>query len=101
MSKPLFLRAVAAAAFALPLLAVAQATAPVGNPTAGAQKNQMCIGCHGITGWRTAFPEVYKVPKIGGCRDVGAAERRRQQDQTERPHPQGTHLAATEAGAPE
>jgi cytochrome c553 len=26
----------------------------------------MCTGCHGIVGWRTAYPEVYKVPKIGG-----------------------------------
>jgi cytochrome c553 len=26
----------------------------------------MCIGCHGIGGYRTAFPEVYSVPKIGG-----------------------------------
>ena len=26
----------------------------------------MCQGCHGIDGWRTAFPEVYRVPSIGG-----------------------------------
>ena len=26
----------------------------------------MCVVCHGIPGWRTAFPEVYKVPKLGG-----------------------------------
>jgi len=26
----------------------------------------MCQGCHGIVGWRTAYPEVYHVPKIGG-----------------------------------
>ena len=26
----------------------------------------MCIGCHGIDGYRTAFPEVYKVPLIAG-----------------------------------
>jgi cytochrome c553 len=26
----------------------------------------MCQGCHGIPGWRTAFPEVYQVPKIAG-----------------------------------
>ena len=26
----------------------------------------MCEGCHGIPGWRTAFPEVYTVPKLGG-----------------------------------
>ncbi len=26
----------------------------------------MCIGCHGIPGYRTAYPETYQVPKIGG-----------------------------------
>ena len=26
----------------------------------------MCAGCHGIGGYKTAFPEVYSVPKLGG-----------------------------------
>jgi len=26
----------------------------------------MCAGCHGISGYRTAFPQVYSVPKLGG-----------------------------------
>ncbi len=26
----------------------------------------MCIGCHGIQGYQSTFPEVYKVPKIAG-----------------------------------
>jgi cytochrome c553 len=34
--------------------------APVQNKIA------QCQGCHGIDGWRTAFPEVYHVPKLGG-----------------------------------
>ena len=33
---------------------------------AGEKKNAMCIGCHGIAHYRTAFPEVYQVPKIAG-----------------------------------
>ena len=48
-------------ALALPLAAHA-----AGDPQAGAQKNTMCAGCHGITGYHTAFPEVYHVPKIAG-----------------------------------
>jgi cytochrome c553 len=47
----------------------AQATfaqAPAGDAKAGAQKVQACQGCHGIPGWRTAYPEVYHVPKIAG-----------------------------------
>ena len=26
----------------------------------------MCQGCHGIDGYRMAFPEVYSVPRLGG-----------------------------------
>ena len=37
-----------------------------GNADAGKQKSSMCAGCHGIPGYRTAFPETYTVPKIGG-----------------------------------
>ncbi len=37
-----------------------------GNAAAGKSKFSICIGCHGIVGYRTAYPEVYPVPKIGG-----------------------------------
>lgn len=46
--------------------AVAQDAAPKGNADAAKTKNSMCIGCHGVAGYRTAFPDVYSVPKIGG-----------------------------------
>jgi cytochrome c553 len=46
--------------------ASAPAAAPAGDPMKGAQKVAMCQGCHGILGWRTAYPEVYRVPKIAG-----------------------------------
>ncbi len=29
-------------------------------------KLAQCQGCHGIEGWKTAYPEVYHVPKLGG-----------------------------------
>ena len=29
-------------------------------------KIAQCQGCHGILDWKTAFPEVYRVPKLGG-----------------------------------
>ena len=46
--------------------AFAQAPAK-GDPAAGRQKAvAICSGCHGISGTKTAFPEVYNVPKIGG-----------------------------------
>lgn len=51
---------VAAALFAAPGVQAA------GDAAAGAKKNFQCQGCHGIPGWKTAFPEVYQVPKLGG-----------------------------------
>jgi cytochrome c553 len=41
-----------------------------GNAEAGKLKRQMCEGCHGIPGYRTAYPVVYHVPKLGG-QDAG------------------------------
>ncbi len=37
-----------------------------GNAQAGAKINSNCIGCHGIPGYKTAFPVVHTVPKISG-----------------------------------
>lgn len=47
-------------------LSVAGVAHAAGDPVAGKKKNSMCAGCHGIPGWRTAYPEVYSVPKLGG-----------------------------------
>jgi cytochrome c553 len=44
----------------------AAAAEVVGNPKAAASKVEMCIGCHGIPGYKASFPEVYPVPMIGG-----------------------------------
>jgi cytochrome c553 len=37
-----------------------------GDAAAGKNKTAMCAGCHGIAGFRTAYPETYHVPKLGG-----------------------------------
>jgi cytochrome c553 len=37
-----------------------------GSADAARTKVSMCMGCHGIPMYRTAFPEVYSVPMIGG-----------------------------------
>ena len=50
-----------------PQPAAAQGAKP-GNAEAGKAKVFQCQGCHGIPGWKTAFPEVYMVPKLGGQR---------------------------------
>lgn len=44
----------------------ASAAEIVGNPKAAPNKIEQCIGCHGIPDYKTAFPEVYQVPMIGG-----------------------------------
>ncbi|KQV98042.1 cytochrome c [Rhizobacter sp. Root1221] len=36
------------------------------SAAAGEKKAAMCIGCHGIPGYQASFPEVHKVPMIGG-----------------------------------
>jgi cytochrome c553 len=58
------------AAIGLALCAPAPLHAQDGSPEAGKQKTQMCAGCHGIPGYRTAYPVVYSVPKLGG-QDLG------------------------------
>lgn len=45
---------------------VAAAADIVGNAKAADNKVAMCIGCHGIPGYKSTFPEVYQVPMIGG-----------------------------------
>jgi cytochrome c553 len=37
-----------------------------GNADAGKGKNAMCIGCHGIPGYKASFPSVYSAPMIAG-----------------------------------
>jgi len=68
--------------------------APVGDPAKGAQKNQMCTGCHGIEGWRTAFPEVYRVPRIGGQHEAYLVKALQQYKSGERSHPSMRAIAA-------
>jgi cytochrome c553 len=58
--------AIAALSVLAGFAASAQAADVVGNAKAGQGKVAMCIGCHGIPGYRTAFPEVYRVPILGG-----------------------------------
>lgn len=47
-------------ALALPGAALAQ-----GDVQAGREKAYTCLGCHGVSGYRNAYPS-YNVPKLGG-----------------------------------
>jgi cytochrome c553 len=48
------------------IAACATAADTTGNTKAADNKVAMCIGCHGIPGYKAAFPEVYQVPMLGG-----------------------------------
>ena len=50
----------------LGLVVAALPAAQAQDARAGAKKAAMCIGCHGIPGYQSSFPEVYKVPMISG-----------------------------------
>lgn len=58
------------ALIALAAPALVQAQAPAGNAEAAKRKISMCVGCHGIPQYKTAFPHVYHVPKISGQEPV-------------------------------
>ena len=84
------------AAFAAALAApAALAQTQPGDPKRGAEKVQMCQGCHGIEGWRTAFPEVYRVPKIAGQHQAYLALALKAYRSGERNHPSMVAIAGS------
>jgi cytochrome c553 len=86
--------AVSAAAL-LPLAVAAQTPPAPGDPNKGAQKVAMCQGCHGIVGWRTAFPEVYRVPKLSGQNAQYLVAALKQYKSGDRGHPTMKAIAAS------
>ena len=63
------------------------ALAAEASADAAKSKISMCIGCHGIPGYRTTFPEVYHVPKIGGQHAAYIVAALKQYKSGERDHP--------------
>jgi len=59
-------RRITSIALAILVGAPLAAAAAEGDAAAAMDKRSMCIGCHGIPGYRTTFPSVYHVPKLGG-----------------------------------
>jgi len=53
-------------ALALPATVLAQDKKASAPAAAAAAPVSMCIGCHAIPGYQASFPQVYRVPKIGG-----------------------------------
>jgi cytochrome c553 len=56
----------ATAPAAAPTKAAATNAAGPASPKSLEAKVAMCVGCHGIVGYKSSFPEVYRVPQIAG-----------------------------------
>ena len=65
-----------------------------GDAAAGRSKTAMCEGCHGIPGYKTAFPSVYNVPKLGGQHPGYIAKALQAYKSGERSHPTMRAIAA-------
>ena len=66
-----------------------------GDSQRGYARAQMCAGCHGIPGYRTAYPTVYSVPKLGGQQPVYLEKALQDYKTGARKHPSMRGIAAT------
>jgi cytochrome c553 len=73
----------------------ASAAEVVGNPKAAVTKIEMCIGCHGIPGYKASFPEVYSVPMISGQSEGYIRAALNAYRKGERKHPSMNGIAAS------
>ena len=88
MSRLTTLLASSASVLFLAVMATpARAAAVVGDPSAGASKNSTYIGCHGIPEYKTAFPVLYRVPKIAGQNEAYIVSSLQAYKSGERSHP--------------
>ncbi len=81
----------------LALASVAQISAAAdikGDAKAAANKVAMCIGCHGIAGYKASFPEVYRVPMLGGQSEKYIASSLAAYKKGDRKHPTMRGIAA-------
>lgn len=73
----------------------AQAQELKGSAVAGEQKTAQCIGCHGIVGFKTGFPNVHHVPKLHGQNASYIATALAEYKKGERKHPSMRAIAQT------
>lgn len=76
-------------------LAFSGATQAAGDAAAAKDKLSMCAGCHGIVGYKTAFPSAYHVPKLGGQHAEYIIKALEGYKNGSRSHPTMTALAKT------
>ena len=81
----------------LALASVAQISAAAdlkGDAKAAENKVAMCVGCHGIPGYKASFPEVYRVPMLGGQSEKYIVTSLNAYKKGERNHPTMRGIAA-------
>lgn len=81
----------------LALASVAQMAAAAdlkGDAAAAKNKVAMCVGCHGIAGYKATFPEVYRVPMIGGQSEQYLVAALNAYKKGDRKHPSMVGIAA-------
>lgn len=83
-----------AAAGVLPAMP-ASAQAAAGSAADGEKRAAMCIGCHGIPGYKASFPEVHQVPMISGQNAKYIAAALTAYKKGERKHPTMRAIAAS------
>ena len=76
----------AAAPATAPATAIAAPAALVGNAANGKQLTYTCQGCHGVVGYKNAYPN-YHVPRIGGQTPQYLANALNEYKQGKRKHP--------------
>jgi cytochrome c553 len=74
------------------MAAALQKAAPSGS---GQPNVAMCIGCHGIPGYKTAYPTVYHVPMIAGQQPAYIVAALKAYKSGERSHPSMRGIAAS------
>lgn len=67
----------------------------VGDAKAARAKVEMCIGCHGIPGYKASFPELYQVPMLGGQSAKYIESALKAYKKGERKHPTMQGIAAS------
>ena len=75
--------------------AFAQQAAAAGDAKEAHKKIAMCEGCHGIAGYKTAYPLVYHVPKLGGQQAAYLAAALNAYKSGQRSHPSMRGIAAS------
>jgi len=93
--RPSIISTLASIALALAAAFPAIAADAPGKADAGRQKASMCFGCHNIPGYKTAFPQVYSVPKLDGQHAAYIVSALKSYKSGDRSHPTMRGIAAS------